>query len=391
MIRALGKSLQVAALTVSITRGVAAQGTTNVGTIPGAGASAGAGSYFESYTFSDPVAAGLKRVSLLTVPFVVEFQPVRWARFGIRSAFASGVVDRADGTQSKISGLTDTALELSLPLVQDRVQVAAALMLPFGKATYTSEEAQVAGIIAADLLPFALSHWGSGGSLDVSTQATGTLGALNVGARVGYQLGREFELLEQGLFSYRPGGQLYAAIAADGDVGEGRVAAQVTMYTFGDDQRNSRNLYRTGNRIQGLLTYSMPAGRTGRLQTYVSALRREHGTFADGSLDTPAQTMLLVGGGLRQPFQYGVFIPLVDVRLVSSSDGLGQGYIGDVGMTAELPVFGGSATLRPTLRARFGTLKVRAGVESGITGFDVGAGFDLAGRDRSPLSICCSV
>ena len=352
-----------------VAREMAAQGTTD----------AGAAVHFESYSFSDPVAAGLKRVSLRTVPLRLEFQPVRWARFGIRSAFATGVVDRVDGTQSRISGLTDTELSVSLPLVEDRVMVAASLMLPFGKSTFTPDEARVAGIIAADLLPFALTHWGSGGSLDVSTQAAGTVGLLNVGARVGYQLSREFALLEQGQFAYRPGGQLYARIAADGNIGDSRMAAQLTAYTFGDDQRNSQNLYRTGNRVQGLLTYSMPAGRTGRAQVYVGALRREHGTFADGSVDTPAQTMLLVGGGWRQPFAYGVLIPLVDVRLVSSNDGLGQGYISDAGLTAELPVFGGRATLLPGLRARFGTLKVRAGVESGITGFDLSATLRLGG------------
>ena len=365
----LARALGAIAGAVLMVRGAAAQSPV----------SAGAGSYVETYNFSDPSAAGMKRVSLLTIPWSAEFQPMRWAQVVIRGAFASGVVDRTDGTQGKISGLTDTELSLSVPLVQDRVIMAASLMLPFGKATYSPEEAQVAGIIAADLLPFSLTHWGSGGSLDLSTQAAGTLGALNVGARVGYQMGREYELLQQDRFSYHPGGQLYARIAADGDIGESRMAGQLTVYTFGDDQRNSQNLYRTGNRVQALLTYSMPTGRTGRLQTYLGALRREHGTFADGSPETPAQTMVLVGGGLRQPFRYGVLIPLVDIRLVSSNDGLGQGYIGDAGLTAELPVFGGSATLLPVLRARIGTIKVRAGVESGITGFELGAGLRLGG------------
>ena len=368
VVRGVAWLLSGMAVAASMVRGVAAQ-------VP----SAGAGSYVETYNFSDPAAAGMKRVSLLTIPLSAEFQPVRWAHVVIRGAFASGVVDRADGTQRKISGLTDTELSVSLPLVQDRVSIAASLMLPFGKSTYSSDEAQVAGIIAADVLPFSLTHWGSGGSLDLSTQAVGTLGATNVGARLGYQIGREYELLQQDRFAYHPGGEVYARIAADRDIGDSRMAAQLTVYTFGDDQRNSQNLYRTGNRVQTLLTYSMPAGRTGRLQTYIGALRREHGTFADGSPDTPAQTMLLAGGGLRSPFRYGVLIPVMDIRLVSSNDGLGQGYIGDAGLTAEVPVFGGSATLLPSLRARLGTLKVRAGVTSGITGFELGAGLRWGG------------
>ncbi len=356
----------IALMIAALSRGLAAQ------------SHAVAGSYFESYSFNDPVAAGFKRVSLLTVPFAVAVQPARWARLGVSSTFASATVERNDGTQSTVSGLTDTALELSLPIVQDRLIVAASLMLPFGKSTFSPEEAQVAGIVAADLLPFRLTHWGSGGALDVSTQATGTVGALNVGARLGYQKAREFELLRGGLFLYRPGSQVYGRVAADGEVGTGRLAAQLTVYTFGDDQRNSRNLYRTGNRVQGMLTYSLPAGSAGRVQAYVGAMRREHGTFADGSSETPAQTMLLFGGGVRQLLRGVVLIPLMDVRLVSSSDGLGQGYIGDIGVTAEIPTLGG-ATLLPTLRVRRGQLKVRAGATSAITGFELGAGLRFGG------------
>ncbi len=343
------------------------------------GGSLGAGAYLEVYNFADPAAGGLKRVALLTVPIAAEFRMTSWARLGVSSAYASGTVTRADDSESEISGIADTALQLTLPLVQDRFTLAATLLVPTGKSTYTPDEAQVAGIIAADLLPFRLTNWGSGGALDVSTQVTAPLNGLNVGARVGYQVGQEFDLVEDGSFSYRPGNQLYVRVAADGSVGDGRLAAQVSVYTFGDDQLNSQNLYRSGRRIQGILSHSARAGRTGRLQTYAGLLRRQHGTFVDGSEETPAQTLFFLGTGLRRPVGRAIIVPSVDVRFLRSSDGESQGFIGGAGASLEIPIANGRVTLLPTGRARFGRLLVSEGLESGITGFDVGAGIRFGG------------
>ena len=338
----------------------------------------GTGAYFESYRFGDASAAGFKSVSLLTVPIAAEVRIGSFARLGASTFFASGGATREDGTDFTISGLTDATVQLAIPVLRDRFTIAAAVNLPTGKSTYTEDEAQVAGIIAADLLPFRITNWGAGGSLDLSSQVAASMGGLNVGARIGYAMGQEFDLVEDGSFSYRPGNQLYGRLAVDGNVGDSRAAAQVTFYTFSDDQMNSQNLYKAGNRVQGVFTYSMPAGRTGRLQTYVGALRREHGTFLDTSAEeTPAQTMFFLGSGLRRPFGRGAIVPAVDLRLLRSSDGEGQGFVGGAGVSFELPM--GSATFLPTARARFGNLLVRDGVESGITGFDVGAGIRFGG------------
>ena len=340
---------------------------------------AGTGVYFETYSFGDAAAAGFKRVSLITIPLAAEIRATSWARLGVSSAFATGTAVSSDDTESTVSGLTDTSLQLTLPLKQDQFAIALAVTLPTGKSTYTTDEAQVAGVIAADLLPFRISNWGSGGSIDLSSQVARSFGGLNLGARVGFQAGQEFDLVEDGSFAYRPGNQIYGRLAADGSMGDSRLAAQITVHTFGDDQVNSQNLYKSGNRLQGILSYSAPAGRTGRLQAFVGALQRQHGTFIDGSEDTPAQTLFFLGTGLRRPFGRGIIMPALDLRLHRSSDGEGQGYIGGAGATLELPLAGGKALLLPSITARFGRLIVRDGVESGITGFDVGAGLRFGG------------
>lgn len=336
-------------------------------------ATVAAGATLETYRFGEAEATGLEEVTLLTLPFGASVRPVRWARLEVGGAYASGSVVRSDGAELSLSGLTDTSLRLAFPVARDRLTVGAAVILPTGRSSYDMEEAQVAGIIAADLLPFRITNWGSGGAIDLSSSFAGTTGSVNLGGRVGFQMAREFDLVEQGGFAYRPGNQLYLRLGADGSIGDGRAAAQVTIYRFGEDQVNSQNLYRSGNRLEGLLSYTMPMGRRGRAAAYVGALHRQHGVFLDGTEDSPAQTLLLLGGGLRQPFRYGILVPSVDVRLLRRSDGADQGYIVGAGTSVEIPVAAGSATLLPRARIRFGRVLVRSGVESGLTGVELGA------------------
>lgn len=339
---------------------------------------AGAGAFIESYRFGDAASVGFKSVTLLTVPIAAEARLGSFARLGASTFFASGGAVRSDDTDYSISGLTDALLQLAVPLLNERVTLAAAVNLPTGISTYTDEEAQVAGIIAADLLPFRISNWGAGGSLDLSSQVAASTGGLNLGARVGYQIGQEFDLLEDGSFSYRPGNQLYVRLAADGNVGAAKAAAQVTVHTFADDQLNSQNLYRSGNRVQAMFSYSAPLSN-GRVQAYAGALRRQHGTFLDGSEDTPAQTLLLLGAGLRRPMGQGVLVPSLDVRVLRSSDGQGQGYVGGAGVSYELNAT--TVTLTPSVRARFGSLLINDDVKSGISGLDAGVAIRFRGRN----------
>lgn len=344
------------------------------------GWTAGSGAVLETYSFGDAGAAGLKSVALVTVPFVATFQPVSWANIGVSGAFASATAVNGDDSESTVSGLTDTAVQLAVPIASSRLTLGATLLLPTGKSTYAEDEAQVAGIVAADLLPFRVSNWGSGGGIDVRTSAAANMGGLNVAGALGYQVSREFDLVEEGEFMYRPGDQLYARIGADGAAGEGRIAAQLAMYRFGSDEVNSQNLYQAGNRIQGMISYVTPVGRRGRAQLYSGALRRQHGVFLDGSGDTPAQTLIMLGGGLRQPIGNGLLMPTVDVRLLRSSDGEGQGYIAGAGTAYEMQF--GAATFVPTARVRFGKLLVSDGVESGVTGFEIGALVRFGGEQR---------
>jgi hypothetical protein len=330
----------------------------------------GSGGYYESYSFGDYSATGVRSVSLVSVPFGAALQPAPWLNMTVMGAFATATAVLSDDSRTTVSGFTDTALQLSSPLLAHRFVMAATFVAPTGSTMLSVNEARVAGLVAADLLPFRISSWGRGGAVDVSTSVAASAGGLNLGARIGYQMGREFDLLDEDEFMYRPGNQLHARAGVDGNLGDGRLAAHVTLSRFGSDEVNSQNLYQTGDRMSGIASYSAPLGPRGRAQAYAGVQRRQRGAFLDGSATVPAQTLLMFGAGLRQPVGAGIMTPSADVRLLRSADGIGQGYIGGVGSSWELSL--GNTTVLPSARLRLGRLLASEGVETGITGFEIG-------------------
>jgi hypothetical protein len=327
----------------------------------------------ERYTFSEPAAVGIRSVMLITAPFAAQVRLVPNTYLSLSGAVASGSVERDDGSTASLTGLTDTELRVTYSMPR-YVSVSGAVMLPTGKSTHTAEEAEVASIVAADLLPFRVSNWGSGGGLDVSATLAIPAGNANVGARVGYQVAREFEPLDGESFAYRPGNQFYGRLAVDYNVGSsGKASAHLTLQQFSADVSNGQNLYQSGNRLQFIGSYAFVAGPRSTALVYAGALHRARPTLFGESLQRPTQNLLLAGGGMRVPTAFGVLTPGVDLRVFRSEDGLGQGYAAGLGSSAEFRI-GSDATLAPSVRARIGNLVLSDGVESGLLGIDVGLG-----------------
>jgi hypothetical protein len=330
----------------------------------------------EHYTFADPAVVGLKSITLITTPFAVQPLATRSLQLLLSGAFAHGSVERDDGTNASLSGLTDTEIRATFAAPR-YVSVSAALLLPTGSATHTAEEAQVAGVVAADLLPFRVSNWGSGGGVDVSASVAAPAGPFNVGARVGYQLAREFEPLDEQPFAYRPGNQLYGRLAVDYNVGRsGKASAHLTVQQFSADEVDGTNLYQSGNRIQLIGSYAFLAGARTTAVLYAGGLHRARPTIFGDATERPTQNLLLAGGGLRVPTGFGALAPSVDVRVFRSEDGLGQGYAAGLGTAAEMRL-GGRAVLAPSVRGRIGRIVASEGVETGLFGIDVGLGVRL--------------
>jgi hypothetical protein len=338
-----------------------------------AGMSAGVLAGVEHYTFSDPAVTGMRSITLIATPFAVQPVALSALQLTLSGAFASGRIERDDGSTATLSGLTDTEIRATFSAPR-YFGVSAALLLPTGRATHNAEEAEVAGVVAADLLPFRVSNWGSGGGADLSATLAVPAGPLNVGVRFGYQLAREFEPLDEQPFVYRPGNQLYGRLAVDYNVGRSaKASAHLTVQQFDADEFDGSNLYQSGNRVQLMGSYAFVAGARSTAVLYAGGLHRARPTIFGDVTERPTQNLLLAGGGMRVPTGFGALAPAVDVRVFRSDDGLGQGYAAGIGSTAELRL-GATATAVPSVRARVGRLVASEGVETSLLGFDIGLG-----------------
>lgn len=332
--------------------------------------SGGTGAGYESYRFGDADAVGIRSLSLFTVPFGARSTVWEEVEVEIGGAFARGSLTAADGSSSSISGLTDTEVRVSSP-VADGVILTAVAALPTGHASHTQEEAAVAGALAADLLPFRVSHWGSGGGLGLNAAYAREVNGYGLGVSAGYSMAGEFNPITSQGVGYRPGNELRLRAVVDRNVGPAAKASlQLTVQRYGDDRFAGENLYRSGNRYQAIGSYAFAVGYGANAVAYGGVLHRSRGAFLGDIQEAPAQDLFLLGGGARMPFRQGMLLPSVDLRLFRTADGLGQGFTTGVGTSAEWPA--GRVTLAPTVRARFGRLLANENASSGFTGLDLG-------------------
>lgn len=343
----------------------------------------GAGMRFETYSFSESETVNLEQIQLLTFPVSVRVPIGSRLELGVSGAFARGTVTRPNGVEHELSGLTDTDVRLTASLSRDRIRLTAVALLPTGTSELDSAQADVTHLVAADLLPFAISNWGSGGGIGMNAALALPVGAATtVGFSAGYVLAQEYQPLApigQKQFNYRPGNQLHVRAALDQLIGRSsKVSLQLTYQQFSEDQGDGQNIYQAGDRLQAVGTLAFGAGRSGAGILYAGLLHRMEGTYNVTQLPvTPVQDLLYTGGTLRQPFGTMVLVPSVELRVVGNDAGVEQGYTLTAGTGLELPL--GSIEAVPSARLRFGHITVVEDQKSNYTGMELG----LTLRNRS--------
>jgi hypothetical protein len=343
---------------------------------------AGAGIMFEGYSFSAAGDVDLDRISLLTVPVSVRAVLMRQLELAVTGGYARGTLTRSYGDAVTLAGPIDTEVRLTWSTPRDRVRVSGIAQLPTGSAELSAAEMDLAGVIAADLLPFAISNWGTGGGVGISAAAAMPVGAgTTLGASAGYVVAREYAPLDATSFAYRPGNQFQVRVALDHSVGaSGKASIQLSYQQFGSDRVEGDNLYQAGDRLQAMGSYAFAAAGSGSGVVYAGYQRREAGEYTTATRLVPAQDLIFGGLGLRLPAAGVVMTPSLDARIVGNEDGIDQGYTVRVGTGAEFDL--GAAVVVPSARVRFGHLTVSEGAESGFTGFDLGV--TLRGTRRLP-------
>ena len=331
---------------------------------------AGGGVRMERYAFGAGEAVGIERVSLLTVPFAAEARVAGRVRLTLSGGFASAALRYADGAEATLDGPTDTELRLSVPL-REWITLTGVAVLPTGAQRLSGQELQVAAVVASDLLPFAISHWGSGGGVGATLALSRRLGTVGVGMSGGYRASRGYRALEDEGAAYRPGDESFLRVAVDRPFGAGRATLQAGAHHYAHDELGGGNLYRSGDRYQLIGSYAFPRGRRSSGVVYAGVLHRGNGaSLVDVTRGFPSQQLFLLGAGMRMPLGGVFLLPGVDGRILRSGDGVGQGYGVGVGASAEWPA--GAVTLVPSARLRLGRVLVREGAESPFTGMELG-------------------
>lgn len=339
----------------------------------------GIGLGYERFNFDSPDAVAIENISLLTVPLAARYRVNPNVSFELAGAYASGKLVRVDGSEATLSGLNDTELRAVFGLGRDAVTLTAIALLPTGKESLSEDEADLAGVIAADVLPFRISNWGTGGGFGMSAAVARPMGDFAGGLSVGYVVAREFEPLADD-FTYRPGNQLEVRAALDRTFGDaGKAAVVFSMLRYQDDEIDGSNLFRTGNRYQVVGSYAFAAGARSAGIVYGGYLRRQQGEFLDDGRIWPAQDLIFGGLGFELRAGGVLVRPSGDLRVLRRDDGVDQGYTADLGGSLEFPA--GGMTVIPSLRGRFGNVLLLEDIESSFTGFELGFALRF-GRDR---------
>ncbi|MGH6691055.1 MAG: hypothetical protein ACREF4_10300, partial [Gammaproteobacteria bacterium] len=334
----------------------------------------GVGVNYESFKFDTPADVGIESVSLMTLPFAAQYRVSNALAFELLSAWASGSLVRADDTESTLSGPTDTEVRVVLGFGRDLLTITGAALLPTGSESISEDELDVAGLVAADVLPFRISNWGTGGGAGINATIARALGGFAAGLSVGYVVAREFDPLEEEDFTYRPGNQLSVRAAIDRTFGSaGKAALVLSMQRYDSDEIQlpaEDNLFQSGERYEAVGSYAFAAGATGAGIVYLGFMHRNQSEFVGEPAVLSAQDLMYGGAGIE--FRRGgtLLRPNAEVRVLRRDDGIDQGYTATAGVEAEIPA--GGFTVVPRVRGRFGNILVRDDAESAFKGLDLG-------------------
>jgi hypothetical protein len=326
------------------------------------------GGTLQRYTFGEPSAAQIDMLELRTVDFGARWRVGR-TNLTVTGAWAQGLLEGADGERATISGLTDTQVTLGLTTEQG-VGFTAIALLPTGLASQSLDESRVAGAMGADLFPFAVTNWGTGGGGGGQVSFARRAGGVGLGVSVSYIVRASFEPLDEAEFAYRPGNVLTVVAAVDGNpTPSTKASVRAAYHRHAEDQVEGANLYRPGDRFEGTASLAFPLGSGSSGIVYGSFHHRDGGLFLDFEEQASQQDLVRIGGGLRVPYGRVVLQPDLQARVFRRDDGREQGYHVGGGLDVEVPTE--RVILVPGLRVHVGNVEFAETVESSFTGFEI--------------------
>ena len=339
---------------------------------------------FKGYSFDEGL--GPDAAQLFMVPLAVRIPLSNTFQTDVFGAWARGQIER-DGATYRLSGMVDTQVKMSWTAAP-WVVLSVGVNVPTGKASHDAEQAVVAAVLAADLLGFRESSWGTGLAVTTGLATATRMGQWGVGLGASYRVANGFEPAADQSLEYEPGNEVRLRLGFDRNVGEaGKLSAGVTVQNFAEDQVDGRNLFQAGNRMMADLSYGFRLGsQTWTL--YGGDLWREKGDLflsvvdaagkvvGDSTVTTGTQNLLSVGfaGAIPMGSIYRLR-PGVDLRVQSREEqggsSEGSGWILAAGGDFPLRLFG-TYDVFPRARYTFGSIEGPDGDMHGARGGEFG-------------------
>lgn len=304
---------------------------------------------FTSLTFGEGV--GKRTVSQFALPVAVILPFGERLSVDVTTAFATSSAKVDGGSESSISGLTDTQIRANYRFASDQVLLTFGLNLPTGQYAVAADQQEAAGQIGNDFLYYPISSMGNGLAATGGVAYARPVGSWNLGLGGSARKSTEFAAFATTTSDVRftPADEYRLQFNADRPVGDGQLSLGLTYSAFGEDLADTTT-YSTGDRIIGTAGWSFPVkGATVYLNGW--NLYRLSGQQLGG--DAPGENVFNVSGAVSIDVGKYVIQPSVETRLWQV-DGARAGNQFNFGARVRVPA--GSLVLFPQLGYTMGNV-----------------------------------
>lgn len=325
--------------------------------------------------------AGKNRINQLAMPvsFVLPFG--ERLRLTVTTAPASSRLSAL--ATHELSGLSDTRISGHYWTANDCFLVTFGASLPTGKHSLTTEEFNVASVLAVRPLAFRVPSMGQGLDVNLGVASAAEVGEFVLGAGVSYLARGAFRPFRGMDYEYKPGGELTLSMGADRALtlfgNDARLTADLLYSIYGEDKGAGKRVFKSGNRllIQGGLL-----ARRGSFDLLVMIRERLKGRNKTGFGDLFAEERKNSNGNEFELSSQALFGSLgrvrpkvlVDLKLYGQNQyGTGSATLVGVGGGA---VMEHSKRLESDLNLRYYSGSIKSGQERvGLTGLILDAMF----------------
>lgn len=279
--------------------------------------------FYESYSFN----AGLpyKSIWQLTVPVGVRV-PVGRFDVALSGGFVRTDLTSADLQQlpnERVYGAMDTEVRVGYAIVPGRVLVFAGGAIPTGIKTVDNTELSILGAISSDVIGFAVSNVGSGGSVSGGFAGAIPLGRFALGIGGNFRESFEYQAVKGDPAALRPGSEFRLRGGLEGSLGRRTYLRAAGIWSHRrPDQVGARRQNGVGNRIVGYAALEQGVGG-GVLTIYGFDVFRGSPFLEEtavGAAVLPRGNLIAAGLRYQVPVGSGMtFVPRAEGRLATAA------------------------------------------------------------------------